>query len=164
MHYFVILIIIAALILIMGGCSSTPTTTSPPSAPVTSKPPASSTSAAPSTSAKPTSPATSSSGPTFGSLSDAGKTIFANRCAKCHGNNGQGVTAPAVTGSSANLAKYKTAQGLLSYTSASMPFDAPGSLSHQDYLNVLAYLLVQNNQTPANSPFNESQLESITLK
>jgi len=45
-----------------------------------------------------------------------------------------------------------------------MPLEAPGSLSHQDYLDLLCYLLVQNNYVSADTIFNESELSNITLK
>ncbi len=113
------------------------------------------------TSATSTTPAA----PTFGQMSGAGNTVFAAKCSACHGANGQGVTAPAVIGSGAQLAKYQTAQGLLAFIDTNMPFNAPGTLSHADYLNVLAYLLVQNQDVTAGTAFvNESQLGSIALK
>jgi len=112
-----------------------------------------------------TSPTTSTpAGQTFGQLSAAGQTVFAAKCSPCHGAQGQGVTAPALWGANANLAKYNTAQGLLSFISVNMPFNAPGSLSHQDYLNVLAYLLIQNNDVTSSTAFSESGLGGITLK
>ncbi len=45
-----------------------------------------------------------------------------------------------------------------------MPPGATGSFSHQSYLNILSYLLVQNNDVSASTAFNESQLGSIVLK
>jgi cytochrome c len=140
--------------LALSACSSQPA----PSA----TPPATKTTSAASPS--PTSPQASAAGATFGQLSQQGATIYAAKCANCHGNKGEGGQAPAVIGSNANLAKYNTAQGLLSFVAATMPRNAPGSLSHQDYLNVTAYMLVQNNKTPDSAPFNEGQLGTIVLK
>jgi hypothetical protein len=83
----------------------------------------------------------------------------------CHGNNGQGLgLAPALWGSGAQLAKYNNALGLLNYISANMPKNAPGGLSHQQYLSVLCFVLVQNNQVNPANEFNESQLGSVILK
>ncbi len=93
-----------------------------------------------------------------------GKTIYDKFGASSHGENGRGGSAPALIGSNSNLAKFNTAQGLLNFISTSMPLEAPGSLSHQDYLNVLCYLLVQNNYVSAKTVFNESQLINIALK
>jgi mono/diheme cytochrome c family protein len=116
-----------------------------------------------STSGSTTSTATGSAA-TFQSLSAAGQTVYSQSCAQCHGATGGGGRGPALWGSSAALAKYNTAQGLLSYTSATMPQTSPGSLTHQQYLNVLAYILLQANDVSGSTTFNESQLNSITVK
>lgn len=101
---------------------------------------------------------------TFGTMAALGKTVFENYAASSHGENGQGGSGPALIGSNAALGKYNNAQALLNFISSSMPLEAPGSLSHQDYLEILCYLLVQNNYVSPNSIFNESGLSSITLK
>ncbi len=117
-----------------------------------------------SSSTTPTNTSTTTGDTTFGQAADSGKTTYASKCAKCHGDNGQGVTAPAVIGSGANLGKYNTAQGLLEFISAQMPFDAPGSLSSQEYLNILAFLLVQDNYVTAATALDSNQLVNIQLK
>ncbi len=157
MRYFWIVLIIA-MVFAVSACSSAP--------PASSTAPSTSTSAPPSSSSSPSASAsaTAAGGQTYGQFANAGKTVFTNKCAKCHGDNGQGVTGPAVIGSNAHLDKYNTAQGLLSFISTSMPFDAPGSLSSQDYLNVLGFLLVQNNYVSANTAFDQNQLNNIQLK
>ncbi len=140
------LTLILTLIVVLGGCSSqTATNTSTAIAAATS-------------------PSRQSGGSTFGQMANDGATVFASKCSNCHGNNGQGVTAPALIGSDNNLANYGTAQGLLDFISTAMPASAPGSLSHQDYLNVLTYLLVKNNKTSSNTSFNETDLGNISLK
>jgi hypothetical protein len=101
---------------------------------------------------------------TFGNYADAGKTLFLAHCAKCHGNNGQGGVGPTLIGSGANLAKYNTSQGLLSFFSTTMPFDAPGSLSSSDYQHLLVFLLVQNNYLSASAQFDPNVLASVQLK
>jgi cytochrome c len=112
-----------------------------------------------------TTPATTTpAGSTFGSLSQAGQTVFTNVCTVCHGASGQGGTGPALIGSGSNLAKYNTAKGLLDFISTAMPQNAPGSLSHPDYLSVLSYLLVQNNFASPTTAFNEGDLANIALK
>jgi cytochrome c len=136
---------ICALLAIAGGCSAGSTDSSP---------------ASKSAAASAASPA----GPTFGSMSQLGQIVFANRCTQCHGASGQGVTAPAIIGANASLGKYNTAKGLFDFISTAMPFNAPGSLSHQDYLNVLCFLLVENNYASPNSTFNENALAGVKLK
>lgn len=101
---------------------------------------------------------------TAGQVANSGATVFANRCAKCHGDKGQGLTASAIMGSNANLQKYTTAQGLLNFIDTAMPFDAPGSLSSQQYQEVLAYLLVQNNFVSPGTAWDPDKLSDIALK
>ncbi len=107
--------------------------------------------------------APTAAGPTAGQLADQGKSVFASHCAKCHGDQGQGVTAPANIGPNAALEKYKTAKGLYDYVSTTMPNDAPGSLSQQEYLQVVSYLLVENKFVMPDTPINPNTLDSIPL-
>jgi mono/diheme cytochrome c family protein len=97
------------------------------------------------------------------SFVSAGKSIFSNRCARCHGGQGQGALAPAVIGSNQSLGKYNTAKGLFDIISVAMPFDAPGTLSRDEYLQVLSFILVENKFTTAQG-FSPDRLDSITLK
>lgn len=139
---------LAALVACSGPNTATPTTTTAPITGTTNVP-----------------TTTAPGGVSFGQLADAGKAIFAAKCSACHGNNGQGVTAPAVIGANAQLAKYRTAQGLLSFIDTNMPFNAPGSLSQAQYLQVLSYLLVQNQDVAVTTLFiNEGELGAINLK
>ena len=101
---------------------------------------------------------------TAGELAAQGQSVFSASCARCHGDAGQGSSAPALIGKGANLSKYSTAQTLLNFMSSAMPFDAPGSLTHQQYLELLSYLLVQNSYVQSASIFDENQLGSVALK
>jgi mono/diheme cytochrome c family protein len=146
MRYLLPGILALAVVLVLASCSSSATTSS--SSPATTT----------------TSATTPSSTATFAQSAQSGKAVFASRCSKCHGDNGQGVTAPALIGSGANLAKYNTSQGLLTFYQTTMPFDAPGSLSSQDYLNILAYLMVQNSYLSGSAPYDSSALLNVQLK
>jgi S-disulfanyl-L-cysteine oxidoreductase SoxD len=141
----IIALILCVLIILTlnGSCGSSPTSPQP-----TAMPPLSPTSA----------------GPTFGSMANLGQTVFSNRCAGCHGTNGQGGNAPAVIGSGSGLGVYRNAKALLDYISSAMPLNAPGSLSHQDYLNVLCFLLVQNNAAIPDAQFNENSINNVLLE
>ncbi|MDO9065684.1 MAG: cytochrome c [Chloroflexota bacterium] len=101
---------------------------------------------------------------TAGSLADAGKTVFANRCAGCHGANGQGANGPANIGSGNQLAKYATGKGLYDKVSTTMPKSAPGTLTAAEYMQVTAFLLVQNNFVKATDPLDASKLAAIAIK
>lgn len=97
-------------------------------------------------------------------LSDQGKTVFASSCAGCHGDQGQGGAAPALIGASANLGKYNTAQGLYTKISTTMPRSKPGSLTPEQYINVTAFLLLQNGYVQPSAPLSSVTLEGIPLK
>jgi len=112
---------------------------------------------------EPTSTATQT-GTTAGQLAEAGKAVYTPRCAKCHGDRGQGLTGPAIIGAGNSLAKYGTAQGLLDFVDSAMPADAPGSLSQSDYLSIISFLLVQNNFVAPGDELDAGRLGNITLK
>jgi mono/diheme cytochrome c family protein len=116
----------------------------------------------PTTSPTATTP-TTAAGQTAGQLSAAGQGVFSASCAGCHGASGQGVSAPAVIGANASLRKYTSAQGLFNYIRTNMPGAAPGSLSEQAYLEVTAFLLLQNNLVTSGALFNTGILGSISL-
>ena len=81
----------------------------------------------------------------------AGDDVYAAECAKCHGDRGQGGTGPVVIGGSRRIASYETTERLYDYVSRTMPFDAPGSLAEQQYWDVVAYLLDENELLPADT-------------
>ena len=101
---------------------------------------------------------------TAGQLADQGKSVYAQMCARCHGDSGQGKVGPLLIGPSSTLSAYGTGQGLFNFVSTVMPADAPGSLSKADYLRVVAYLLVQNNFVSPQSSLDQSTLSSVNLK
>jgi len=102
--------------------------------------------------------------PTMGQLAQSGQALFAVRCSKCHGEKGEGFTGPTIIGSNARLGKYNTAQGLRDFIGISMPLDAPGSLSNEQYHQLLCFVLLQNNLVSSGTPFSPDQLGTISLK
>ena len=97
---------------------------------------------------------------TAGQLAIAGQIVYAKSCTSCHGAQGQGGKSSALIGTGSN----KTAAGLYQSISTTMPMNAPGSLSSQDYLNVMSYLVVQNNLVKNKTPISAGQLDSIKLQ
>lgn len=75
---------------------------------------------------------------------EAGKQVFDGNCASCHGNNLQGGSAPPVGGSAflkkAQILHWSVAD-MRNLVVNAMPANNPGSLSPQQYADVLAYLL-----------------------
>jgi S-disulfanyl-L-cysteine oxidoreductase SoxD len=162
MKFRSLLVIISVIILItvVNSCSGYPSLTTQASSTSTMQ----STTSASSTPLITGTSQTSTSGSTFTTLSEAGKTVFASKCASCHGTNGEGGRGSTIIGSGVNLARYNTAKGLLDSISLTMPATAPGSLSHQEYLDVLCFILVQNNAVSGNTAFDETTLGSLILK
>jgi mono/diheme cytochrome c family protein len=78
----------------------------------------------------------------------AGQEVYATECAQCHGENGEGGTGPLVIGGNKRIASYESTERLYDYVSRTMPFDEPGSLTPEQYWNVIAYLLDENDLLP----------------
>ena len=75
-----------------------------------------------------------------------GKTLYGSACAKCHGANLQGNTAPALSGPAFAPASgsHLTIGGIFTYMSTNMPADRPGKLKDAEYADIMAYLLNAN--------------------
>jgi len=75
----------------------------------------------------------------------AGANVFTQNCAMCHGANLQGEAGPALIGQAfATSANKYTVGAIFSEIAEQMPAGAPGSLSHDDYSDVMAYILNKN--------------------
>ena len=87
---------------------------------------------------------------------DQGKQLYVDKCAKCHGDAGQGVPdkGPPVVGPEAFPEKprpnakrdvdFHTAADVFAWTSKHMPGNAPGSLTTDQYLAIFAFDLTAN--------------------
>jgi polar amino acid transport system substrate-binding protein len=77
----------------------------------------------------------------------AGAAVYSSSCAACHGQQMEGVAAPALKGSAFGemaTAQSLTAQALLDVVVNTMPQSDPGSLKPEEYNAVTAYILQQN--------------------
>ena len=81
--------------------------------------------------------------PALAGDSARGKTLFANNCARCHGNDGAGMGVfPPVWGArsfsiGASMARVERAASFIRHN---MPFDRPGTLSNQEAYDLAAYV------------------------
>ncbi len=76
---------------------------------------------------------------------ESGKRKFAEDCARCHGPAMEGRAGPALKGP--NFASAKAdfhVRDIFSILAHNMPASDPGSLTHLDYVDVMAFLLQQN--------------------
>jgi S-disulfanyl-L-cysteine oxidoreductase SoxD len=84
-----------------------------------------------------------------------GKDVFAARCSSCHGAAGEGGDGPALVGGQGTLATprprktvgsyWPYATTVWDYVNRAMPFNQPGTLSHEEVYAVAAYILYLNN-------------------
>src|SRR6476646_8785855 len=90
-----------------------------------------------------------------------GKEVFAENCAACHGEGGQGGIKDRLVGGQGTLATAKPvktvgsfwpyATTLFDYIRRAMPYPAPGSLTVDETYAVTAYILDLNGIVPANA-------------
>ncbi|OLL31327.1 cytochrome C [Burkholderia sp. SRS-W-2-2016] len=75
-----------------------------------------------------------------------GEHLYADSCAKCHGEKLEGITAPALNGPSFAPAanSHLTIGGIYQYMSTNMPADKPGKMSDEEYADLMAFLLYTN--------------------
>ena len=153
-----------ALLLLLAGCAAASSPTGTPPGGFGTTPPTTTTSSTPPTTT------TSSASTTFQTLSNSVASTYSSVCALCHGANGEGAgNFPALWGSKATLGKYNgatlfsDAKGMLDFISTKMPFNAPGSLTSQQYTELLAYILIQNNLVSPSTAYNASQLSTIKI-
>jgi mono/diheme cytochrome c family protein len=72
-------------------------------------------------------------------------------------------TVPVLIGAGA-LQRFNTAQNMYAFMRASMPFNAPGSLSDEQYLELTAFLLEQNQFTAQGARLDAAALQHIALQ
>ena len=127
-----------------GGAAPEPQTPASPATP-----------AVPSSPATPAMPAAAGGGATEMQVA-MGKKVYADKCASCHGANGEGDAAdPPVVGKMAltldppakarvRKVQFKTAADVAKFVKNAMPMDSPGSLNDEDTNAVVAWDLKAN--------------------
>ena len=103
----------------------------------------------------------------------AGKSIFADNCAVCHGDNGQGGIKDRLVGGQGTLATdhpiktvgsyWPYATTLYDYIHRAMPYQAPGSLSNDDYYSLAAYILSLNGIVPPDARLDKETLPKVKM-
>jgi S-disulfanyl-L-cysteine oxidoreductase SoxD len=102
-----------------------------------------------------------------------GKEIFAEQCAACHGDKGQGGVGERLVGGQGTIATPKPiktvgsfwpyAPTLFDYIRRAMPQNAPQSLSIEDVYAVSAYILNMNGLLPADATLDAKTLSAIKM-
>lgn len=98
--------------------------------------------------------------------SQLGVAAYTENCAACHGDALQGVgTAPSLTGGNFQFVWSGTVlQELFSSIKRTMPTNAPGSLSDETYINIVAYLLEHNGYPVGESNLSTAELANILIE
>ncbi len=94
----------------------------------------------------------------------AGQTVFNANCVSCHGANLQGVAAPGVAGTEfLNTVKNNkwTLTDLRTLVVENMPLNNPGTLTPEQYANVMAFLLASNCYPAGNNPFPKTEVPAL---
>ncbi len=99
-----------------------------------------------------------------------GEEVYETNCEQCHADDLSGDTpynpSPALAGK-AFLLRWdsRTLNDLFSFASTNMPKNAPGSLSPDDYVNVIAFILHSNKIPAGKQPLasNPEMLKKITI-
>lgn len=104
-----------------------------------------------------------------------GKQLYAENCADCHGDAGEGVVdrGPAIVGASAlpleppvgtkRNARFRTAADIVAWTAETMPGDEPASLPADDYWAIAAFIVVGNGARLA-APLDARTAPTISLR
>ena len=95
-----------------------------------------------------------------------GQQAYNAHCSQCHAADLSGQSGPALAGpqfqSSLEFSKMSAKQ-LYDFISTQMPYDDPGSLKKDQYLDVLAYLLSKNDYPSDNTKLTEKNLSQVQL-
>ncbi len=99
----------------------------------------------------------------------AGRAIFNQTCAICHGDHLQGGVGPALAGKeflSVSQFQQVTAEYFYHFMSTHMPLTAPGSLTKTQYLDLMAYFLAVNGYAsgPNELTANDEELKAIKIE
>ena len=110
--------------------------------------------------------------PGSGSVRD-GLKVYAERCAACHGDKGEGNPMDRLVGGTGTLASanpvrtvgsfWPYATTLFDYVRRAMPFNAPQSLTADQVYAVCAYLLYLNQLVSADAVMNAEALPKVQM-
>ena len=103
----------------------------------------------------------------------AGEAIYADRCAACHGDHGQGHPMNRLAGGIGTIGTSKPvktvgsfwpyATTLFDFVSRAMPFNAPQSLSPAEVYAVCAYVLYLNGLVPTDAVLDAKSLPRVKM-
>jgi alcohol dehydrogenase (cytochrome c) len=89
-----------------------------------------------------------------------GAAVYTAHCEVCHGTNLGGQSGPPLMGTkfTTSYEKNRPVSTLYDFIAKQMPYNAPGSLSQKDYLDVTAYVLAKNGYPAGNAALTSATL------
>ena len=103
----------------------------------------------------------------------AGREIYANRCARCHGTSGQGGDSFPLAGGQGTLngpkplktvsSYWPYATTVFDYVRRAMPFDNPGTLGNDQVYAVTAYVLYLGGVVPMDTVLDARSLPKVRM-
>ncbi|HUN29760.1 MAG TPA: cytochrome c [Alphaproteobacteria bacterium] len=95
----------------------------------------------------------------------AGSKAFETHCSACHGAHLEGGAGPALTGPNFKTLSTKvkaSVSDIFTYMTTNMPLNAPASLSHTEYVDILAFILSKNGYHAGSSALTFGQASAST--
>ncbi|HYZ15571.1 MAG TPA: cytochrome c [Candidatus Acidoferrum sp.] len=92
-----------------------------------------------------------------------GATLYASKCAMCHGTQLEGGAGPPLSGQNMTTLGEKThltVGDMYNYIVSNMPMNAPGSLTKDEYVKITAYILKQNGYPAGSKPLTDPSASS----
>jgi mono/diheme cytochrome c family protein len=77
----------------------------------------------------------------------AGSALFQDKCSSCHGTQLEGGAGPALSGPNFKTLSSKigaNVSDVFGYMTTNMPMNAPASLTHDQYVKIMAFILSKN--------------------
>jgi len=92
-----------------------------------------------------------------------GEGVWKSVCAECHGPDSTNLDAPLLLHPD-SLRRFPTAAAAHKYVSESMPSETPGSLTQEEYWDVLAFLLAQSSVGAGEAPLGPETAGAIPTR
>lgn len=91
--------------------------------------------------------------------------MFERSCAACHGENLEGGAGPALTGATFKTLSDKVhanVSDIFTYMTTNMPLNEPASLSHDQYVQIMSFILSKNGYHATGKPLTFQAASSST--
>jgi polar amino acid transport system substrate-binding protein len=95
-----------------------------------------------------------------------GSSLYASKCSLCHGAQLEGGAGPPLSGENITTLGEKThltVGDMFTYITTNMPMNAPASLSKDQYIKIMAYILKQNGYPAGSKPMTYQSVTNAKI-